>query len=81
VWWGYLANSGLHHKALTVVFSVQPLGFTKGLLVPERGVADAGELVGQRTGGLVVVGSTLNTQCPAALIRPILCSASAFARW
>src|SRR3990167_4909809 len=59
-------HSGWHHKALSGDLLVQSLGFTERRLVSERGVADASELVGQRTGGLVVVRSTLHIQCPSA---------------
>jgi hypothetical protein len=40
--------SGWHHKGFSGDFLVQPLGFTDRRLVPERGVAHARELVGQR---------------------------------
>ena len=41
-------------------------GFAVGLRVAQRGVADTRELVGQRAGGLVVVGARLHAEGPLA---------------
>jgi len=39
-------------------------GLTERLLVTQDGEADAGDLVGQSTSGLVVIGTRLKVQCP-----------------
>ena len=58
--------SGRHHKALPVDFLVEPCRFAKRLLVAQRGITNPSQLVGQRTGRLVVIASGLHIQRPAA---------------
>jgi hypothetical protein len=47
--------SNRHGKCLPLDFLAQPCAFAKRLLIAQRGVANASQLVGQRTGGLVVI--------------------------
>ena len=65
-----------HRKALAPLFPVQPSCFIEWLVIAQRGVANARQLVGQRAGRLVVVASPLHIQSPAAhalylLARPL----------
>ena len=59
-------DSDRHGKGLPVHLLGQRLFFVESLLVAQRGVADASELVGQRAGGLVVVAAPLHIQSPSA---------------
>ena len=62
-----VGRSGRHHKTLPVDLLAQSHGgFTKRLPVPERGIANARQLVGQRTRRLVVVAPGLHIERPAA---------------
>lgn len=58
-------ESGRHDEALPVLLFVQPGRLVKRHVVAQRGVAEARELVGQGTGGLVVVAAALHIQRPA----------------
>ena len=44
-----------HRKALAILFSVQPGCFIEQLVIAQRRIANARQLVRQRAGGLVVV--------------------------
>lgn len=76
-WCAFSAGLSVRHrKALAVFFPVQLSCFIKRLVITQRRIADARQLVGQRAGGLVVVASPLHIQRPAAhalylLARPL----------
>ena len=55
-----------HRKALAILLSVQPGCFIEQLVIAQRRIANARQLVRQRAGGLVVVASPLHFQRPAA---------------
>ena len=55
-----------HRKALAPLFSVYPGCFIEWLVIAQRRIANARQLVRQRAGGLVVVASPLHFQRPAA---------------
>ena len=54
-----------HGEGLAIRFPAQACPLER-LLIAERREADARELVGQRTGGFVVVGAALNGQRPGS---------------
>ncbi len=59
--------SSWHHEALPFDLLAKPHGlFAERLLVPQRGVTDARQLVGQRARRLVVIAAPLHIQGPAA---------------
>lgn len=58
-------QSSWHHKTLPVDLLAQPLTILKRRLIPERGIANTCELVGKRTGRLVVIAAGLHIQSPA----------------
>lgn len=52
--------SGRHHKALATLLPAQVGRLVKRLVISERCITNARQLVGQRTGGLVVVATPLH---------------------
>ena len=52
--------SGRHHKALAVFFPAQVGRLIKRLVISERCITNARQLVGQRTCSFVVVTATLH---------------------
>ncbi len=59
-------SSGRHRKCLAIHLLVQQRLLVKALLVAQRGIADARQLVGQRARGLVVIAPLLHLKCPMA---------------
>lgn len=60
--------SGRYSEVLAVFLPAQAGRLVKRLVVSERCITNASQLVGQRTGGLVVVATPLRLKRPAAHI-------------
>ncbi len=56
--------AGRHHEALSQHLALRGGDLVEGLVVAQRGIADARQLVGQGAGGLVVIAARLKLHSP-----------------